>query len=514
MPTKFASVSFNGKQIIPAPLVSLSRPIIRSAGGEIIGAKWNITLNGNLLSYKGSPQSTGTVGDANWDGAFWIASDYPPDEVPNVKFDMLINKLEHLKNLFNEDGGMLEIQSCDASAPLRAPVRIGELSYQEGKWTDLIPWSIPLEADYLLGGFTPSGSQGTGEFNFPQFLDDATESWQMEFNDQPEGPSKHLQHSFRLTHNLSAKGRQVFDIDGSLIKDSWVWAKEWVQERLGYDQNRVTASGLFNLPSTYNGWNNTRNEQIDIKGGSYSVTESWIVTTGNALETFTVTSDSQVSDPIRRVTIQGEVQGLENVVYTSTGLNLVTSKWEAASGLFSNISGQLYERAYGYAQASDFPRALNPIPQSLQINRNPVNGVISYNFVYDTRRRLCGDDPDVLSENFSISDTNPHQSIAIIPILGRANGPLIQSLNTVSEYQRTMTVDLVMLPPTGCMFSATGIRNIMSQSPYWTYDVSFDAMFNYLLATYDQVYLTSDQESWSNDLTAYSRSVTWTIGNC
>jgi hypothetical protein len=512
--TKCASVSFNGRQLIPAPLVSINRSLSRTAGGEVIGSIYNITLNGNLLAFKGSPASTGTDGDPNWDRMWWIGENYPNDEIPQVKFDQLINKLEHLKNLFNDEGGLLEIQSSDGSAPLRTPVRIGDLNYEQGKWTDIIPYSIQLESDYLLGGFSPSGSLGTGEFNFPQFVSDASEAWQMEINDQLSGPQKQLSQTFRLTHNLSAKGKSAYDIDSSLLKPAWEWAKDWVQERLGYQQDRVTASGLFNLPSSYAGWNYIRSEQIGYQNGDYSVTESWIVSTGNALETFTVTSDSQVTDPIRRVTIQGEVQGLENVVYTSTGLNLVTSKWEAASGLFSNISGQLYERAYGYAQASDFPRALNPIPQSLQINRNPVNGVISYNFVYDTRRRLCGDDPDVLSENFSISDTNPHQSIAIIPILGRANGPLIQSLNTVSEYQRTMTVDLVMLPPTGCMFSATGIRNIMSQSPYWTYDVSFDAMFNYLLATYDQVYLTSDQESWSNDLTAYSRSVTWTIGNC
>lgn len=514
MATKFASVSFNGKQLIPAPLVSLSRPLVRTAGGELIGSKWNITLNGNLLSYKGSPQSTGYTDNANWDGAFWIAADYPPDEVPNVKFDMLINKLEHLKNLFNDDGGLLEIQSCDGSAPLKANVRLGELSYEQGRWSDLIPWSIPLEADFLLGGFTNSGSLGSGEFNFPQFLDDASESWQMEFNDQPQGPSKNLQHTFRLTHNLNARGRRVFDIDGSLVKDSWMWAKDWVQERLGYQQDRVTASGLFNLPSTYVGWNYARNEQIGYQQGDYSVTESWLVSTGNALENFTVTSNSQITDPIRQVTIAGDIQGLESVNYTSTGLDITISKWEAASGFFNTISGQLYERAYGYAQVASFPRSLNPTPQSLQINRNPVNGVISYSYTYDTRRLLCGDDPNVLSEIFSISDTNPHQAIAIIPILGRASGPVIQSLSTVSEYQRTMTVDLVMLPPTGCMFSSQGVSNVLEQSPYWVYDQSFDAMFNYLNATYSQVYLTADQESWSNDFTAYSRSVTWTIGNC
>ena len=514
MATKFASVSFNGKQIIPAPLVSIERSLTRAGGGELIGSVYNITLNGSLIPHKGSPRSTGFVGDPNWDGAFWIQSDYPDDESKNVSFDMLLNKTEHLKNLFNDDLGVLEIQSCNSTAPLRTSCRIGDLSFQPGPWVNKVDYSISLQADYILGEFSGSGTLGTGEFNFPQFLSDASETWQMEFNDQAESHEKHLQKTFRLTHNLSARGKLVGEIDGSLIKQPYEWAKDWVQERLGYQQDRVTASGLFNLPATYVGWNYARNEQIGYHEGSYSTTESWVVSTGNALEDFTVTSDSSVTDPIRRVSINGQINGLEQLNYTATGLDLVISKWEAASGYFNTISGQLYERAYSYARASDFPRVLNPIPQSLQINRNPVVGTISYNFNFDTRRALCGDDPDVLSEIFTISDTNPHQMIALIPILGRANGTLLQDLNTVSEYQRTMTVDLVMLPPTGCMFSSQGVQRVLSQSPYWTYDVAFDSMFNYLRAAYEQVYLTADQESWSNDFTSYNRSVTWTIGNC
>lgn len=512
--TKFASVSFNGKQLIPAPLVSLSRPIIRTAGGDVIGSKWNITLNGKLVSYKGSPSSTGHVGDANWDGAFWIASDYPPDESPNVKFDMLLNKVEHLKNLFNDDGGLLEIQSCNSTAPLRANVRLGEISFQEGKWTDTVDWSIPLEADYMLGEFTPSGTLGTGEFAFPQFLQDASENWQIELNDSPENHQKHLQHTFRLTHSLSAKGSKAFDIDGTVIKQPWEWAKDWVQQRLGYQQDRVTASGLFNLPSTYNGWNYARNEQIGYQEGNYSVTESWIVSTGNALETFSVTSNSQVTDPIRQVTIEGSIQGLENVAYTPTGLNLITSKWESASGLFDSISGQLYERAYSYAKASSFPRTLNPTPLSLQINRNPVVGTLSYTFTYDTRKLICTDNPNVLSEAFSISDNNPHSMIAIIPILGRATGPVIQSLSTISEFQRTMSVELVVLPPTGCPFSDDGWDVILRQSPYYDVDIAFDAMHNYLRNVYSNVYITNDQDNMDINVGRYSRSVTWTIGDC
>lgn len=519
--TKCASVSFNGSQLIPAPLVSIQRQITRAADGTPIGTIFPITLNGTLHAYRGSPASTGTSSDANWNGAFWIGADYPPDEIPQTKFDMLINKLEHLKNLFNDDGGMLEIQSSDGSAPLRANVRLGDLSYAEGKWTDIIPWTMQLEADYLLGGFTPSGSLGSGEFNFPQFLADATESWDLQFNDQPENHEKLHQHTFRLVHNLSAKGKTAYDTDSSLVKPAWQWAKDWVVQRVGFDSNQIISTGLFNLTGAYNGWNHIRTENVDEMGGTYTVSESWIISSGSALENFTVTSNFQITDPIRQVVIAGDIQGLESLQYGSmesgvilSGFGVSVSKWESASGLFNSISGQLYDRAYSYAKGNEFPRSLNPTPQAWQINRNPVNGTISYSYTYDTRKLICTDRTDILSESFTISDNSPHQMIAIIPILGRGAGPVIQDLATLSEFTRTMSVELVMLPPTGCPFSSSAINNILGQSPYWEVDVAFDAMQAYLSASHDQVFLTNDTDNWDMTNGRYSRSVTWTIGEC
>ena len=519
MSTKCASVSFNGRQLIPAPLVNIQRQITRAADGTPIGTIFPITLNGTLHAYKGSPASTGTVNDPNWDNAFWVASDYPPDETPQVKFDQLINKLEHLKNLFNDDGGLLEIQSSDGSAPLRANVRLGDLAYEQGKWTDIIPYSIQLEADFLLGGFTSSGSLGSGEFNFPQFLADISESWDLQFNDQPESHERLRQHTFRLVHSLSARGKTAYDTDSSLIKPAWQWAKDWVTERVGFDSNQIISTGLFNLTGTYNGWNHARSEIVDEAGGSYSVTESWIVSSGSALENFTVTSDSSATDPIQRVTIQGDIQGLELVNYGTTvsgvitsGFGVGTTKWESASGLFNSISGQLYERAYSYARASDFTRTLNPTPQSFQINRNPVVGTISYTFTYDTRRSLCVD--GALSESIVITDRGPADAFAQIPIIGRANGVLLQDLNTLTERTRNVSIEVITYPPTGCPTSASKVNSLLAQSPYWAVDTLIDSLHAHLLASYDTVFVQDDTDSWDISNGRYSRNITWNYGVC
>ena len=58
-------VMYNGKRLIPAPLVSINKEYQRSPDNTKIGTNFNLTVNGTLLAYKGSPDSSGT---------FWTSS--------------------------------------------------------------------------------------------------------------------------------------------------------------------------------------------------------------------------------------------------------------------------------------------------------------------------------------------------------------------------------------------------------------------------------------------------------
>lgn len=333
-----------------------------------------------------------------------------------------------------------------------------------------------------------------------------------EFN-APENAEQ--QHTWRVTHNVAAQGKRFYEIDGALRREAYLEAKEWVENRLGFDIAKISSSGTMNLVAEgYTAWNHVRLVNVDETAGSYNVTESWILATGGATEDFTVSSSSSATDPLYRVTVEGSILGLDLIDYATSGIFVTRSKYASASGYFNSIVNQLYQRAYGYANASGFARPLNPTPASTQVNRNPVLGTISYNYAFDTRRSLCLTGIGVLSEDITLTDNSPTDIFAVIPILGRAAGPVLQGLNTKTEARRGMAVQLTMLPATGCPVSANKVASLLRQSPYYDVDVLFDSMEQYLRASYPYVYISQDTDTWNPYAGTYSRNMEWVIGFC
>jgi hypothetical protein len=50
----------------------------------------------------------------------------------------------------------------------------------------------------------------------------------------------------------------------------------------------------------------------------------------------------------------------------------------------------------------------------------------------------------VLSENISINDTYPGDIFAVIPVLGRQTGPILQYIGGRTEYQRSVGIEFVV----------------------------------------------------------------------
>jgi hypothetical protein len=510
---KVASVSYNSCKLIPVQFINFQKNYQKSSDGTSIGALFSIQIQGTLVAWKGSPMGSGLIGDANYDatyGAFWVAEDNPPDEVLGTfnHFDHIINKQEYMRRLFSVEGRLLEIQSCDGTPPIKCNPRILSIAFEPGNWVDRCGYTIDLEADVVVGEIITGDY---GEDTFTEFISEASENWQLENLDSAENVSQ--QHTWRLTHNVQAKGKRFYDVAGALEKPAWEQARSWVHPRLGLDLNRISATGVIDLVG-FGGFNHIRSESVDEMDGTYAVTETWLLATGIALEDFTVTSRFTAEDPVRVVTIEGSIQGLEiNTFPPNTGsFGVNVSKYTNANSYFSGISGALYGRASTYAEASNFPRTLQTAPLSVQIGRNPVAGTITYSYDYSTRRGPCID--GALWDNITITDNAPVNMFASIFVMGRARGPVLQDLNTVSEFRRTVNVDVVMHPPTGCPTTVTKVQNWLTQSPYEDVDVIIDAFYNHLLYYYDQVFVAEDTDSWDPSRGAYNRSITWVAGDC
>ena len=106
---------------------------------------------------------------------------------------------------------------------------------------------------------------------------------------------------------------------------------------------------------------------------------------------------------------------------------------------------------------------MHPQPKSKSEGLNFSQGTIIYNFTYDDRP------PNIIqgsiTENIDITDTHPGQIFATIPIIGR-NQPVLQYLNSRSEYKRSLSINVSMAP-----FEANWIEDsgaIITADGYWS----------------------------------------------
>jgi hypothetical protein len=359
----------------------------------------------------------------------------------------------------------------------------------------------------------------------PPYIQDANESWSVEFVDEkspftwtPGGTTDSCPYQLRLTHNVSAVGKSVYDA-GGLTKDAWRWAQDWVVPKLGFNSEILNPSGVLNLDSSaFVPYNHVRTNTVDATDGSFGVTESWIVinsgaagVAGNATEDFTIDVSSSIDTPFTTVTINGTVQGLETRTYgTSSGdFNIDEYKYTAASGYFATVKGRFYNRAKEAANITA-ARQLNINPMTTSIGHSVCDGMISYTYTYNDRPQNIV--PGSLSESIQISDNHPTDLFASHVILGRTAGPLLQNLNTITAPRRSMVVEIVTQPPTGAIQS--GVPTYLAQSPKEDVSVLVEAVAADLSGTYSGVFKTQDASNWTPLEGRFSRSVEWTYVDC
>lgn len=458
-----AAITYDGNAIIPAPFVSIGKVYQKSPDGSILGTLFSLTLTGKIFPYKGSPKS---------DGTFWTLSGYPPDEV-KTDDQMLaaINaKQEALRRLFADEGKQLLIQPWDGSSPLQCNPRDISIEFAGGLWYNDLDYTINLQCDQILGLINSSD-----EDNLTVYISDAAESWQIELNENvPE--NEFQQQTFRISHTVSAVGKKFYNTDGTVTLQAWQQAQAYVLPRLGMDLTRLAAPSSLNVPSYLTGFNQVRAETVDERGGSYSVTESWLASSGSALEEFTISVQSGIQDGLVHVGIQGTINGLE---VRNSGYAIQTTKYTNATTKWNTVQSQLLSRAQTYGGIT-----LNPIPVTQNIGKNPVHGVYNYNVEFNNRPTYLV--AGAKSEVITIHDAGGTDVVARVGILGRAAGPILQPIGTVTETTRSLNVEVVMPVVSTNTFQAwsggapdyTPIINIAKPQANQVYMTEFSKSFN------------------------------------
>lgn len=478
------TMTYGSYEFSPVPFLTIVKEYIRSDAGKKIGALYKTTLDGKLTPIPG------IAGYANVDAL-----------------------QDELETAMNVDGERFLVQ-CDSTTLIDVYPRVIDIQFSptNDNWVQTAAFSITLEWD------------GVDFDTFSDYISSASESWTLEFANEVSHYSLDLDgtpdanpYFLNLSHAVSAKGVE-HQVSGGLEMEAWQQARNWVVPRLGYDASQILGSGVFNFDVTHFGpYNHVRRQQLDEMDGTFSVDESWLVMNtgtgiaGRAIEDFTVSINKNIGNGLSSVDIQGQIQGLETAYYgnSSGDFDITENKYDAALDYWGNVQAKLLGRVQTMS-SGETTRTINPYPISKVVGHNPPKGVISYGYQYDDRP--CSFITGALSEDISIVDNHPTDVFASIGVLGRARGPILQSMNTVTSSTREVSINLVMEPPTGC--SLGGISTILGSKPTAQVDALLCALEDELTSNYTAVYKTQDSESWGIKTGAYTRSVGWTFTSC
>lgn len=507
--------TYDDKRLVPSPLVTFNKTYKRLGDTKKVKPIYNITINGKILNFKGSPIADD--GDANaivfqtGGGVF----DYPADATSwdnNDGKSMLFVKQQAIRELFSSDYRKLQWVMWNGSQPCWCYPRVISIEFPEGLWYRICDFRITLEAESLFGPtvdasptediFTVDSGNigGSGEgFDFvSQYsLEDASESYSIEMDTELYGV-------FKCSHTLNAKGYRSLNSVGTVIAEGWENARTWVNSRTGFNPLYLQ-SGSFGITGGFNNYNHYRTQNTDIFNGSYSITENWLLASGNFYEEYSCEIKDSITEPYRIVGVQGSVNGLSDfrvgIDHWSAASGLV--KYNNASGAWANISGGLYLRAQ---QCIGIP--LNPIPVSKIVTHSFNKGVIGYNWEYNNRplNFVSG----AISETLTVTDSNPSGIVNVIgvhTVLNRALGPVLQNIGTTPETKRMVSYEAVFPAPT--YGSGTTIAELMAAKPREQVNQLLSGLTpsNYIPG---YLFITQDEETYNPLQPRYSRQYSWT----
>ena len=231
----------------------------------------------------------------------------------------------------------------------------------------------------------------------------------------------------------------------------------------------------MNLPITgtgaYKSFNYKRVQNVDVKGGSFGITETWTLAPATTLatETVEITSTESSDSQDVEVTVSGTVEGIidnadsvglgntnnldknterEEPVNEYFGNSSTTpqNKYQNALKHFNNISPYIHSAAQTVAKKASGVRnlTLSTSPTNRNITHQPAQGIITYSITF--QGSSGGDShgnkfiPYVLSEDISLNDTYPGQTFAEQVVLGRRLGPVLQDVGTQTHWLREVTI--------------------------------------------------------------------------
>ena len=431
------SITIGGSGADPFPKYSISTEGVQSGDGTLIDITYNVSITGQVLA-SGDITAAGSR-QSSLLGRIKTMLQTAENAIPVGTLEIVpYGGLSGVVSFSDATLMAVEIAEQDDS---------GSVQYQDYTFT-----------------FTAHKRDGAKIGN-TYSLASAEETWEVTENDTRVFESNTLSNTptktYTITHTVSATGYNK-TTDTAFNKAGWSEAKDWVLSRLvatpdtAVDKNMADNSTYF---TTFNGvymgassadfidlstdeyYNHNRVANSDLSGGAYSVTETWFISKESVTHDIEMSYDLN-EEQIGSVTVNGTISGLSTSSFSSKKDNKVTQ----AEAVLTTVLDQGYSLASTFFNTVKEPDAgaLTNNILTKSVAKNPVAGTITYSINFNDKTK---EDEDTISETLTVSDDNEDRSnkvIAIIAIIGKADGPIFQDMGTTPERKRSVSVDWTM----------------------------------------------------------------------
>lgn len=462
-------VSFKSQNLVPAPLVQISKNYIKNSLGLIDHSEWNFSLTGNILNQGivslDSPATSGLYG-----------------------LDMrgVLAEQARIRSIFTGDGGLLQITAPTGSGNLiSAYCEIDSLEFSNGTWNQIDAYQVSLKSRAIEG--SNEYDSGLNSFN---------ESWNV---------TENIDGTRSVSHQLQAQGALSFP--SGVKNDPLYNAKLWVNARKGTTDPsgnlyNTSGSGVFfnlatlssSLSSGTNYWNRSQVETVDPSSYTYGLTENYIYSPfGSAAEVFNA-SVSYEQNNLRKanVNINGKVFGYSDVIE-----NLDSRNSRAKTYFENTVSPNIYTRAQTFLPAGF---STSTLPSTKQVSYELTEGVLSYSYSYSASNGVAIS--GAIEENIEVNDVGSTDVFASIAIPGRANGPITQFFATKTSPERSVSISAQLSPESGAV-SVGGLRAMYLSKP------NTDAIITQFQPENGYFYIKADSENYNPYTRRYGRNVSW-----
>ena len=487
------TVSFGGSALVPAPKVSIGKEYTEGGDGGVLCSTFNITLNGAISApVSGSATSgLGTILSTQKSIRSAFAQSLSTADATGAGKTLDVNGKEydgcHVKSLDFDGGGPREVSLA-----------------QLGFYTVVLSCT-----DY-----------GADNDAFDYNITDASENWEVEYAEDIKNAVMSaaalsaVKVAYRVSHTVSATGKPKYDSSSGLVADGLAWQQARLYVLLKLKLQTVNDSsladgadttGTLDVPSGLKSRNHVRSQSVDEKGGTFSVTETFILydTSDEATQEIEVgLSKTPAENGRTTVNINGTITGLRS------GLTNVDNSYDRAIShfitLFSGTVETQNARLKSQAQSlSGTSVTLNAIPLSKVISKNPAAGTVTYSAEFDDRPAITM--TDALSESATVSDTHPGYQFGATPAIGRGiKGPVLQWLGGGTESKRSLVLEVVWPPETSYCNPVTSLPSLHA-----TYGGEIQTIISNATPAGNPLY-GPPRESWDPANGRYTLEMEWT----